>query len=158
MILLRERYRWKTEDSKTDVKFSFVCPGEVTGIRILFSFDPDALEDPEACRPMIEQAIRQYYDNRPLEWDRIRPESIGPLKNLITISLSKDGEYLGNAHRWQKNQVHEISETEASPGFVAPRRLAGSWEGMIHLHAVCTPRCQGQLIIEGRVSDALVSC
>ena len=29
---------------------------------------------------------------------------------------------------------------------------------MIHLHAVCTPRCQGQLIIEGRVSDALVSC
>ena len=94
MILLRERYRWKTEDSKTDVKFSFVCPGEVTGIRILFSFDPDALEDPEACRPMIEKAIRQYYDNRPLEWDRIRPESIGPLKNQITISLSKDGEYL----------------------------------------------------------------
>ena len=80
MILLRERYRWKPEDSKTDVKFSFVCPGEVTGIRILFSFDPDALEDPEACRPMIEKAIRQYYDNRPLEWDRIRPESIGAFK------------------------------------------------------------------------------
>ena len=72
--------------------------------------------------------------------------------------VAKDGEYLGNAHRWQKNQVHEISETEAAPGFVTPRRLAGSWEGMIHLHAVCTPRCQGQLIIEGRVSDALVSC
>ena len=76
MILLRERYRWKPEDSKTDVKFSFVCPGEVTGIRILFSFDPDALEDPEACRPMIEKAIRQYYDNRPLEWDRIRPSGL----------------------------------------------------------------------------------
>lgn len=91
MILLRERYRWKPEDSKTDVKFSFACPEEVTGIRILFSFDPDALEDPEACRPMIEKAIRQYYDNRPLEWDRIRPESVGPLKIRLPFPCQRTG-------------------------------------------------------------------
>lgn len=93
-----------------------------------------------------------------MDEDRVLPESVGALKNLITISLSKDGEYLGNAHRWQKNQVHEISEKQASLGFVSPDRLEGTWEGMIHLHAVCTPQCEGMLMIEGRVSDVLVSC
>ena len=106
---------------------------------------------------MIDRAVRRYYDGRGLEYDQISPESIGSLKNLITISLSKDGSYLGNAHRWQKNQVHEITKTKAAPGFVCPPRVAGKWEGMIHLHAVCTLKCEGRLIIEGRVSDALVS-
>ncbi len=55
MILLRERYRWKPEDSKTNVRFSFECPEEVISIRILFSFEPDALTEPEACLPMIDR-------------------------------------------------------------------------------------------------------
>lgn len=158
MLLLRERYRWKPEDSKTDVHFTFTCPREVSQIRILFSFSPEALTDSAACLPMIQDAIDRYEDGRPLDEDRILPESVGALKNLITISLSKDGEYLGNAHRWQKNQVHEISEKQASLGFVNPDHLEGTWEGMIHLHAVCTPQCEGMLMVEGRVSDALVSC
>lgn len=158
MLLLRERYRWKPEDSKKDVHFSFTCPREVTQIRILFAFSPDALTDPGDCLPMIRDAINRYEDGRPMAGERISPESIGPLKNLITISLSKDGVYLGNAHRWQKNQIHELSLTGASPGFVCPDCLEGNWEGMVHLHAVCTPECEGKLMIEGRVSDVLVSC
>ncbi len=55
--------------------FLLRAPGRIPGW-ILFSFSPDAREDPEAFRPMIQHALHQYYDNRPGR-DRNRPEASG---------------------------------------------------------------------------------
>ncbi len=59
---------WTPDDTKTDVTFSFACPGRLPRSRIAcFPFIRMRWEEPAACRPMIQHAIDQYYDNRPLE-------------------------------------------------------------------------------------------
>lgn len=73
-----------------------------------------------------------------------------PVKNLITLSLEREGVYLGNAHRWAPQQEHVIAVEQASLGFVSPESMEGSWTGMLHLHEIISPNCTGQLRIEGR--------
>ena len=90
MILLRERYRWKPEDSKTNVRFSFECPEEVISIRILFSFEPDSTDRTGGLPPHDRQGLSaDIMMEEVWSMTRFLRKSIGPLKNLITISLYK---------------------------------------------------------------------
>ncbi len=157
MILLKKNYQWTPQDSKTDERFSFLCPQGVREIRILFSYDPDALLGEKDCAPLIEKAMEQYYDGREPGADVLQVPGMCPLKNLITLSLSREGVYVGNGHRWAGRQVHRLTQTGASPGFLSIPKLSGQWEGMLHLHAVCTPVCQGILVVEGRADNEVVS-
>ncbi len=157
MILFENEYEWKREDSKTDVRFCFDCPEEAAELRVTFSFEPDALRDEEACAPMITEAIEKYYEGRERDGQKMTVSSMCPLKNLITLSLSREGKYVGNAHRWSGNQTHILTRRKASPGFSVSEQLSGQWEGMLHLHAVCTETCRGKLKVEGRTADEMVS-
>ena len=157
MILLKRNYQWTLEDSKKDEYFSFFCPGQVKEIRILFSYAPDSLQEEKKCVPLIQKAIEKYYGGREPGTDTFQVLNMYPLKNLITLSLSKEEVYLGNAHRWEGPQIHHLSAREVSPGFVCPQKIEGKWEGMLHLHAVCTAVCKGILVVEGRTDDEMVS-
>ena len=158
MILLRKNYQWTPADTKTDIPFSFECTEEIKEIRITFSFSPNALYGEKDCLLYIEKALTLYYDGQDRELEPMKASGFCPLKNLITISLSKEKKYLGNAHRWQDEQIHILTTKDASPGFIPPEHMAGKWEGMLHLHAVCTPECRGELTVEGRMEHAVVSC
>ena len=92
-------------------------------LQITFSFTPDALYDEEACAPMIEEAVEQYYAGRDRDGQKMRVSSMCPLKNLVTLSLSREGKYVGNAHRWSGNQYHVLTRRKASTGFTAPEIL-----------------------------------
>lgn len=157
MILFRNEYRLHREDSKKDLKFEFDCPENINEVRVLLSFHPDALYDELECEPLIDQAVERYYDGREKDGQEMKVSSMCPLKNLITVSLSKDGIYLGNAHRWACSQMHIFTEKTSSPGFSVPEKMNGTWEGMLHLHAVCTEACDVELKVEGRRSDEMVS-
>lgn len=161
MILFHKTWQWTPADTKTDVSFSFTCPEHTEALCLTFSFSPDALREEQACLPPIEHALEQYYDGRDRNREPMEASGFLPLKNLITLSLSREGVYMGNAHRWQASQVHVLTKEKADPGFTVPERLEGDWEGMLHLHAICTSACGGELTVEavpeGRESHALVS-
>ncbi|MDO5132586.1 MAG: hypothetical protein Q4D81_06355 [Eubacteriales bacterium] len=149
MRLLEEVYQWRTHDSQTDVPFSFQVPEGMEQIRIRFGFFPGKETDPLICLPPIEQSMNRYYGYYPRALQPMEKEHFIPIKNLITISLDKDGVYLGNAHRWATSQEHVLSAGHASLGFVPPEKMAGKWRGTLHLHEILSERVTGHLIVEG---------
>lgn len=149
MILLECSFCWKPADSRHDVPFLFICPPEADAIRITFSFSPGMESSEALCIPQIEAAMTRYYDQYPRALQKMKAENFLPVKNLITISLDHAGEYIGNAHRWAPEQQHMITTEQASLGFVPPEKLEGEWSGMLHLHEIISPICQGYLKIEG---------
>ena len=157
MVLFEQEYDWTPADSSQDVPFSFDCPDSVREIRLHFIFSPGLEIADEICRPQVEKALTRYYDCYPRDLQPMDAQKFLPVKNLITLSLDKDGRYLGNAHRWAPDQAHILTETQTSLGFTPPDRLPGHWAGMLHLHEVISPACHGKLRIEGREAYEMVS-
>ena len=122
MQLFEKKYQWTSQDSQTDVSFCFHVPEGLEQIRIRFTFSPGTESNPEICLPEIEGAMNRYYDSYPRDLQPMKKESFLPVKNLITISLDKDGVYLGNAHRWATTQEHLISVNQVSRGFLPPEK------------------------------------
>ena len=151
MVLLEQQYVWTPKDTAHDVPFAFVCPPEIASIRISFSFSPGMEQQDAICMPQIEAALTRYYDCYPRDIQPMDAQQFLPIKNLITLSLEREGVYLGNAHRWAPEQEHIITTEQASRGFVPPVAMEGSWTGMLHLHEIISPRCVGQLRMEGSV-------
>ena len=115
MILFHKTWQWTPADTKNDVSFSFTCPEHTEELCLTFSFSPDALREEQACLPPIEHALEQYYDGRDRNREPMEASGFLPLKNLITLSLSREGVYMGNAHRWQASQVHVLTKEKAAP-------------------------------------------
>lgn len=151
MQLFEKKYQWTSQDSQTDVSFCFHVPEGLEQIRIRFTFSPGTESNPEICLPEIEGAMNRYYDSYPRDLQPMNKESFLPVKNLITISLDKDGMYLGNAHRWATTQEHLISVNQVSRGFLPPEKMEGEWHGMLHLHEILSEKCSGHLIVEGGI-------
>ncbi len=149
-VLLERSYAWTPEDAQRDIPFAFCCPSDITELRISFSYAPSLETEEERCRPQVEKALRRYYDCYPHTLQPMDANRFLPVKNLITLSLDKDGVYLGNAHRWDPKQEHILNIEWASRGFVPPKQMAGDWTGMLHLHEIISPCCEAQLKIEGR--------
>lgn len=149
MILYQNRWQWTPEDSATDAEFSFVCPPEIHRLHIAFSYAPGEEASETICRAPVEAAIARYYDRYSHAAEPMETAQFVPVKNLITLSLDHEGQYLGNAHRWAPQQEHRISVESASRGFLPPKEMAGRWRGMLHLHEILSPCCIGVIQIEG---------
>lgn len=157
MVLFESEYRWTPADAQSDVAFSFACPDTVRQVRVFFSFSPGLENAEDICRPQVERALARYYDSYPRDLQPMDAARFLPVKNLVTLSLDKDGQYLGNAHRWATVQEHALSAEAASLGFTPPARVPGLWSGMLHLHEIISPVCRARLRVEGREGHALVS-
>lgn len=150
VCLLEQAYQWSSQDTSSDVVFSFQCPAEVEELVVSFTYSPGEEATREICLPAVQAAVTRYYGGYPQEIEPMTAEQFLPVKNLITLSLAREGGYLGNAHRWAPEQEHVISCRYASGGFCCPVSMAGAWTGMLHLHEVLSPVCKGHLRIEGR--------
>ena len=150
VCLLEQAYQWSSQDTSSDIVFSFQCPAEVEELVVSFTYSPGDEATREICLPALQAAVTRYYGGYPQEIEPMTAEQFLPVKNLITLSLAREGIYLGNAHRWAPEQEHVISCRYASSGFCCPVSMAGAWTGMLHLHEVLSPVCKGHLRIEGR--------
>ena len=150
VCLLEQAYQWSSQDTSSDIVFSFQCPAEVEELVVSFTYSPGEEATREICLPAVQAAVTRYYGGYPQEIEPMTAEQFLPVKNLITLSLAREGIYLGNAHRWAPEQEHVISCRYASSGFCCPVSMAGAWTGMLHLHEVLSPVCKGHLRIEGR--------
>ena len=147
---MEQAYQWSAQDTSSDIVFSFQCPAGVEELVVSFTYSPGEEATREICLPAVQAAVTRYYGGYPQEIEPMTAEQFLPVKNLITLSLAREGVYLGNAHRWAPEQEHVISCRYASGGFCCPVSMAGAWTGMLHLHEVLSPVCKGHLRIEGR--------
>ena len=151
VCLLEQAYQWSSQDTSSDIVFSFQCPAEVEELVVSFTYSPGEEATREICLPAVQAAVTRYYGGYPQEIEPMTAEQFLPVKNLITLSLAREGVSLGNAHRWAPEQEHVISCRYASSGFCCPAAMSGTWTGMLHLHEVLSPICKGYLRIEGRM-------
>jgi len=147
-VFLEKNIKLKEKDRKSTKCFSFNVDEEYKELRVFLSFSPGVLEDEEKCKSKIQREIKNYLDSE----DEVPSfKQFIPLKNLVTLSLQHEGEYLGNAHRWNMNQKHIISTEIASPGFNLCKCTKGEWKVIMHIHEIVTEKCAVNLVVKGEL-------
>ena len=71
------------------------------------------------------------------------------LFNFVTLSLDKNGEYVGCAHRHPPQQILTISASGSSWGFAPTAASAGDWRAVLHVQAVVVGTVDYHLRIYG---------
>ena len=95
VCLLEQAYQWSSQDTSSDIVFSFQCPAEVEELVVSFTYSPGEEATREICLPAVQAAVTRYYGGYPQEIEPMTAEQFLPVKNLITLSLAREGIYLG---------------------------------------------------------------
>ncbi|MDO4489854.1 MAG: CehA/McbA family metallohydrolase [Lachnospiraceae bacterium] len=141
--IFRQEFWWTPADSSTDVKMEFQVPPEVDALEVHLHYTPGEESCDEYCLAPVEAAMKEYYGDSDPAREPMTPHQHYPIKNLVTVSATQNGEYVGNAHRWDTDQTHLFTTYFASPGFSARDRMEGDWEVQLHLHEIISPKCRG---------------
>lgn len=134
------------KDTKTNVAFPFVLDREYAELIIHFEYDP-AFSSDETARKQVQEAIDQYV----LEEES--PEAFNvntylPVENLITVSLSKNGQYLGGHHNKAKSQTIRINKEKAGLGFWPAKIDTADWEVQLNCHCIASKELDVSLTVE----------
>lgn len=147
MLLLEKEIHLTDKDTQTNIKLPFEMEEIFDKLRITFSYGPETSRD-EAARAQVKEAIEKYvFDGAPEEDYLI--ESFLPVENFITLSLSKDGQYLGGHHNKAKKQTVVISLEEASLGFWPARIEPAEWELQLNCHCIASKEVDVKVKIQG---------
>ncbi|WP_166244043.1 hypothetical protein [Paenibacillus turpanensis] len=133
--------------SKTHITYQFHIDEPSASLVIDFKYSPKVLEDREAARPLIVEAIEKYVEPSVAELQKKQWERFAPLQNLLTLSIDDPSGFRGSAHRHPPEQHHILGEGEASPGFIAGPLPSGIWKITISVHCVVTPTCTYHLTV-----------
>lgn len=158
-IVIDKEFILTKKDHQTNVKIPFELVHSAEKLRIQFSYDPPHVEDDQA-RERIKQAVRKYVPEEELnKWNRWEDaERFLPLQNLVTLSLSYEGEYLGARHRKATEQEIILSKNHASKGFLKYEVIKGQWEAQLNVHCVASEKVNVSLLIltEGATKNETV--
>lgn len=138
-ILIKEEIRITHKDEKTNLTLPFYINEEAGELVIRFSYSPKTLEDIDAQNVLIEENLKRdagEFAGEYTDW-----KGYYPLKNLVTLSLDSPSDFIGAAHRQDREQEHIINEIEASRGFIPCKIEKGTWVLSINVHAVVTDEC-----------------
>ncbi|NBD23850.1 hypothetical protein [Paenibacillus glycinis] len=133
--------------SKTHIAYSFHLAKPGGKLWIDFAYEPKNLEDRERSRELIAAGVEKYTEPAQRELVMDRWESFLPLKNLITVSVDDPARHRGAGHRHDPEQLLQLGEEEASPGFVSGELIEGLWRVTLSLHAIVTDDCRYRLRI-----------
>ncbi|MCQ2500577.1 MAG: CehA/McbA family metallohydrolase, partial [Lachnospiraceae bacterium] len=141
--ILKREFWWTPEDSAKDEKLSFRVEDDVDALEVRFHYTPGEEACDEYCQGPVEAAMKLYYGEEDPAAEPMTAQQRYPIKNLVTVSAAQNGEYVGNAHRWDTDQTHIFTTSSASQGFSARKTMSGEWEVQLHLHCIISPRCRG---------------
>ena len=147
MTLIKHTVATLTPDDEKGNRFiPFVLDKDYKKLVITCSYSPKILEDEKQTERLIkENLIRDAGD----DWKEYDDYSeFTPLKNLITLALESPDGFIGSAHRQANEQIHEISESFASVGFVKTKTVKGQWSAVLNCHAVVTDSVRYEIRIE----------
>lgn len=134
--------------SKTHITYQFHIDEPPACLDIDFEYSPKVLEDQEASRLYIVEAIDKYVEPSVSELQKNHWERFVPLQNLLTLSIDDPESFRGSAHRHPPKQHHFVAESQASPGFIAGPLPAGVWKITISVHCVVTAACHYRLALK----------
>ena len=125
-------------DEKTHKKMKFNIEEEMTQLKLEFEYSPKTVIEKkyiieafkeDRCQMTSEEAL--FFKDKYLNGNE-------ELKNLVTLSLYHDNEYIGCAHRSLDKQKIIISPEESTPGFKNTRVNQGQWEIVLSIHGLNT--------------------
>lgn len=138
-ILHEELILYKV-DEKTHKKIKFNIEKKMKKLIIEFQYSPriaseknciiEAFKE-ENCEMTFEESL--FYKEKYLNEDE-------ELKNLVTLSLYNEEEYIGCAHRSIDKKSIIISPEESTPGFKNTKVKPGQWEIVLSVHGFNTDR------------------
>lgn len=143
--LLDTRVHLTPESEKMNISLAFCVPRNAEKLCITYSYVPKELSG-AAGEALAEACLLR--DAGEFRGEYPAAEAFLPLKNLITLSLDDPYGYRGAAHRQAPQQVHILTESEASPGFYAGAISAGEWKLTLNVHALVTEFCDCEIQIE----------
>lgn len=159
-LLLQKQFAFTEADVRKNVLLPFRVERDYARLAIHLHYGPKSIRDPEIIMPKIQACVDTYFpgDFRLTEEDM---KEFDQLLNFVTLSLDKDGEYVGCAHRHPPEQTILISEEGSDWGFAPAPAGKGDWRIVLHVQAVVVGTIDYRLEVygleRGENGDALPS-
>lgn len=131
MILFEKKSKLTVNDDKTNIVNKFTVPENIKVLNISYSYSPKNLEDREKAVEIIKDCFKKYD-----EYIVGRPSDYLPVKNLLTLSVDCNGNYIGAAHRQSNEQEITISSEFSTPGFIKCSVDSGVWDVAVNVHSI----------------------
>ena len=146
-VLLDKDFRLSGGDTQTNIKLNFTIEEAFNFLQINFTYSPGQSSD-QVAQDQVKEAIQKYSLTQGAR-DQAKVEDFLPVDNFITLSLAKDGHYLGSYHNKSKIQEILLSREDASLGFWPVDHLSGQWEVQLNCHCIASNALSASLRIEG---------
>ncbi|XJS10722.1 hypothetical protein ACF3NG_00160 [Aerococcaceae bacterium WGS1372] len=137
-------------DTQSNIKLPFIVKDNHTSMTIYFTYSPD-----KSCDYIAREQVRVALDKYKLPdatAEDLRVKNYLPVDNLITLSLSKNGQYLGGHHNKSNEQEIILSEQATSHGFWPVKIEPANWELQLNCHCIASMQVVAKVRIE--VADA----
>ena len=133
-------------DTQSNVKIPFQLKEKASVLMIHFTYSPEKSSD-EIALKQVKEGIKKYALKDYTE-SQLSAEAYLPVDNLITLSLSKDGKYLGGHHNKSSNQTITLTNDKASFGFWPVEIEPAKWELQLNCHCVASREVKANVRIE----------
>lgn len=133
-------------DTQSNIQLPFIVKDNYTTMAIYFTYSPNKSND-YIAKEQVRQALEKY--SLPgASAEELKVNNYLPVDNLITLSLSKNGQYLGGHHNKSNDQKIILSEKEASHGFWPVKIEPASWELQLNCHCIASKHVDAKVRIE----------
>lgn len=133
-------------DTQTNVKIPLGIRNKYSELVIYFTYSPNNSKD-DIARRQVEDALIKY-DVANYASAKLLASNYLPVDNLITLSLSKNGTYLGAHHNKSNKQEITINNKKASFGFWPVEIEPADWELQLNCHCIASRVVEVNIRIE----------
>lgn len=146
--LLHQAFSFFPQDERKNIPLSFQVQSDYECLVIRLRYGPKFVRNPEIIQPKIQKCVETYFPEN-LRLTKEDMKEFRQLLNFVTLSLDKDGVYVGCAHRHSPEQTIFISKAGSSWGFAPVSDGKGAWRIILHIQAVVAGRVDYQLGVYG---------
>lgn len=157
-VLLKEDLKFTVEDVRRNVLLPFRVDKDYERIVVRLHYGPKYVRDQAVIGPQIAECVRKYFP-KGQELTAEDMKEFQQLLNFVTLSIDKDGEYVGCAHRHAPEQQIEISSKGSEWGFAPLAAGPGDWRVVLHVQAVVDGTVDYHIVVcgmEGGEGDDLI--
>lgn len=130
MIIFQKAGAISPAQSKTNIKFNFNVPDGIKTLVVRYGYNPKTVEDRAEALGLINKGLSSYGASF------IDPETMLPVKNLVTLSFDENGRYRGACHRQANEQTVYITSANSTAGIINREVEAGEWDVVLNVHYV----------------------
>lgn len=147
-LLLDQTFAFTLADVRKNILVPFRVDRDFDHLAICLHYGPKAIRDPEIIMPQIRKCVKTYFPAG-YQLTEADMQEYQELFNFVTLSLDKNGEYVGCAHRHPPQQILTISASGSSWGFAPTAASAEDWRAVLHVQAVVVGTVDYRLRIYG---------